>query len=77
MKFEKKIVLLKSEFWEELVISKGPSIAGFGAQIVTKIPLAEMKYPEINIDLEKVKEEGTKLSELPKRFVDEIKGYLS
>jgi hypothetical protein len=36
-----------------------------------------MECPEMSIDLEKIKEEGTKLSELPQRFFDKIKGYFS
>jgi hypothetical protein len=75
-KFEEMIVSLKSGPREELVISKGLNMVGSGAQLVTTIPLAEMKYPEISIDLDKIKEEGTKLSELPRRFIDKIKGYL-
>lgn len=77
VKLEEMVVFLKSGPKAELVISKGLNIAGSGAQLVATIPLAEMKYPEINIDLEKIKEEGTELSELPKRFFEKIKDYLS
>lgn len=75
-KLEEMTVSLKPGPRGELVISKGLNIAGSGAQLVTTIPLAEMKYPEMHVDLEKIKGEATKLSELPARFIDKIKGYL-
>ena len=68
-KLEEMVVSLKSGPRGELVISKGPNIAGSGAQIVTTIPLAEMDYPELHVDLEKIKGKFMKVSELPARFI--------
>jgi HEAT repeat protein len=74
-KFEEISVSLKPGPRAELVISMGLEALGSGTKGVITIPLAEIKYPGINIDLEKVKE-GTKLSKLPQRLVDKIKSRL-
>ncbi len=75
-KFEEMTVSLKPGPRAELVISMGLKALGSGTQGVITIPLKEIDYPEVNIDLEKIKKEGTKLSEFSQRFVDKIKGYL-
>lgn len=74
---EKKNVPTEPEIREELVISKGFQVGGFGARSDTKILLAKIPYSELQETLEKVKGKIPKLSStLPTRFVERIKGYL-
>lgn len=73
---ERKNVPSEPEIREELVISKGFQVGGFGAQSVTTILLAKMPYSELQEVLEKVKGKTSRLSTLPARFIERIKGYL-
>ena len=62
---------------QEIEISSGIEIAGTGAALITAIPLQEISYAELKEDLQKIKGENiSKLSELPKRLANKIKGYL-
>jgi len=62
---------------QEIEISSGIEIAGTGAALITTIPLQEISYAEIKEDLKRIKGENiSKLSELPKRLANKIKGYL-
>lgn len=50
---------------------------GRGATLITTIPLHEISYSELREDLQRLKGEYiNKLSELPKRLANKIKGYL-
>ena len=62
---------------QEIEISSGIEILGTGAALITTIPLQEISYAELKEDLQKIKGEHiSKLSELPKRLANRIKGYL-
>lgn len=62
---------------QEIEISSGIEIAGTGATLITTIPLQEISYAELKEDLQRIKGEHiSKLSELPKRLANKIKGYL-
>ncbi len=62
---------------QEIEISSGIEIAGTGAALITTIPLQEISYAELKEDLQRIKGEHiSKLSELPKRLANKIKGYL-
>jgi hypothetical protein len=62
---------------QEIEISSGIEIAGTGAKVITTIPLQEISYSELKEDLQIIKGEHiSKLSELPKRLANKIKGYL-
>jgi HEAT repeat protein len=62
---------------QEIEISSGIDILGTGAKLITTIPLQEISYAELKEDLQRIKGEHiNKLSELPKRLANKIKGYL-
>ncbi|AKJ37893.1 HEAT repeat domain-containing protein [Methanosarcina barkeri] len=62
---------------QEIEISSGIEILGTGAALITTIPLQEISYAELKEDLQRIKGENiSKLSELPKRLANKIKGYL-
>jgi HEAT repeat protein len=62
---------------QEIEISSGIEILGTGAALITTIPLQEISYAELKEDLQRIKGEHiSKLSELPKRLANRIKGYL-
>jgi len=62
---------------QEIEISSGIEILGTGAALITTIPLQEISYAELKEDLQRIKGEHiSKLSELPKRLANKIKGYL-
>jgi HEAT repeat protein len=62
---------------QEIEISSGIEIAGTGAALITTIPLQEIPYAELKEDLQRIKGKHiSKLSELPKRLANKIKGYL-
>ena len=62
---------------QEIEISSGIEISGTGGKLITTIPLQEISYAELKKDLQRIKGENiSKLSELPKRLANRIKGYL-
>ena len=68
---------LGSAIKQEIEISSGIEILGTGATLITTIPLQEISYAELKEDLQRLKGEHiNKLSELPKRLANKIKGYL-
>ncbi|AKB47449.1 hypothetical protein MSKOL_1672 [Methanosarcina sp. Kolksee] len=70
-------ISLSPDITQEIEISSGIEIAGTGAALITTIPLQEISYAEIKEDLQRIKGEHiSKLSELPKRLANKIKGYL-
>jgi hypothetical protein len=62
---------------QEIEISSGIEISGTGAKLITTIPLEEISYAGIKEDLQRLKGEHiSKLSEIPKKLANRIKGYL-
>jgi hypothetical protein len=62
---------------QEIEISSGIEILGTGAKLITTIPLQEISYAELKEDLKKINVEHIdKLSKLPKKLANKIKGYL-
>jgi len=62
---------------QEIEISSGIEILGTGAALITTIPLQEISYAELKEDLQSIKGEHiSKLSELPTRLANKIKGHL-
>ena len=62
---------------QEIEISSGLEIMGTGATLITTIPLQEISYAELKEDLQSIKEKHiNKLSKLPKRLANKVKGYL-
>jgi hypothetical protein len=62
---------------QEIEISSGIEILGTGAKLITTIPLQEISYAELKEDLQRINGEPIdKLSKLPKRLANKIKGYL-
>jgi hypothetical protein len=50
---------------------------GTGAKLITTIPLPEISYAGLKEDLQRIRGKHiSKLSELPKRLANKIKGYL-
>jgi HEAT repeat protein len=71
------IISLKPGIKEEVEISVGTEVLGTGVTHKIIIPLQEISYFELKEDLEKIM--GTKidkLSKVPKRLANKIKGYL-
>ncbi|MDW5552016.1 hypothetical protein [Methanosarcina sp.] len=53
------------------------SIGGTGTALKATVLLKQISYTELKEDLQSIKEEHiSKLSELPKRLANKIKGYL-
>jgi hypothetical protein len=70
-------ISLKPGIKQEIEISSGIEILGTGAKLITTIPLQEISYAELKEDLQSIRGEPiSKLSQLPKRFANKIKGYL-
>ncbi|MFY9338571.1 MAG: HEAT repeat domain-containing protein [Methanosarcina flavescens] len=70
-------ISLSPRIKQEIKISSGIEIAGTGGKLITTIPLQEISYAELKEDLQRIKGKNiSKLSELPKRLANKIKGYL-
>jgi hypothetical protein len=62
---------------QEIEISSGIEISGKDTTLITTIPLQEISYAELKEDLQMIKGKHIhKLSQLPKRLTNKIKGYL-
>ena len=71
------IISLKPGIKEEIEISVGTEILGTGVTHKITIPLQEISYSELKEDLEKITGmKIDKLSKLPKRLANKVKGYL-
>ena len=68
---------MKPGISEEITITVGFEVAGTGAQHVITIPLQEISYSDLKNDLEKIKGERiSKLTSLPAKLAETIRGYL-
>ncbi|AKB58983.1 hypothetical protein [Methanosarcina barkeri] len=76
-KIDYAIISLKPGIKEEIEISVGTEILGTGVTHKIMIPLQEISYSELKEDLEKITGiKIDKLSKVPKRLANKIKGYL-
>jgi hypothetical protein len=76
-KIDYAIISLKPGIKEEIEISVGTEILGTGVTHKITIPLQEISYSELKEDLEKITGiKIDKLSKMPKRLANKIKGYL-
>jgi HEAT repeat protein len=76
-KIDYVIISLKPGIKEEVEISVGTEVLGTGVTHKITIPLQEISYSELKEDLEKITGmKIDKLSKMPKRLANKIKGYL-
>ena len=70
-------ISLKPGIKEEIEISVRTEILGTGLKYKITIPLQEISYSELKEDLDKITGmKIDKLSRMPKRLANKIKGYL-
>jgi FOG: HEAT repeat len=76
-KIDYVVISLKPGIKEEIEISVGPEILGAGVAHKITISLQEISYSELKEDLKKITGiKIDKLSKMPKRLANKIKGYL-
>jgi len=76
-KLEDMMISLEPGVREELTVTVGAKVFGTGIEHKITIPLQEIKYSELEKDLESIKGKSlTKLASLPPRLAEKVKGYL-
>jgi hypothetical protein len=62
---------------QELTVTVGAKVFGTGIEHKITIPLQEIKYSELEKDLESIKSKSlTKMASLPPRLAEKVKGHL-